>query len=81
MVSSSGGMIASACCSTSMRRIGVEKKDYSHDVFGRGDFDHLAAQPAGIKDKFPLSINDARACAQLSPPLHGRGRHDVHGRR
>ncbi|RXD02502.1 DNA adenine methylase [Sphingomonas sp. UV9] len=34
------------------------EKDYGQDVFGRGDFDHLAAQLAGIKGKFLLSIND-----------------------
>ena len=34
------------------------EKDYGQDVFGRGDFDQLAAQHAGIKGKFLLSIND-----------------------
>lgn len=34
------------------------EKDYGQDVFGRGDFDQLAAQLAGIKGKFLLSIND-----------------------
>ena len=32
--------------------------DYGQDVFGRADFDQLAAQLAGIKGKFLLSIND-----------------------
>lgn len=39
--------------------------DYGQDVFGRGDFDELAAQLAGIKGKFLVSLNDApgvRAC-------------------
>ena len=34
------------------------EKDYGQDVFGRSDFDQLAAQLAGIKGKFLLSIND-----------------------
>jgi DNA adenine methylase len=34
------------------------EKDYGQDVFGCGDFDQLAAQLAGIKGKFLLSIND-----------------------
>ena len=34
------------------------EKDYGQDVFGRDDFDQLAAQLAGIKGKFLLSIND-----------------------
>jgi len=34
------------------------EKDYGQDVFGRADFDQLAAQLAGIKGKFLLSIND-----------------------
>ena len=34
------------------------EKDYGQDVFDRGDFDQLAAQLAGIKGKFLLSIND-----------------------
>jgi len=39
--------------------------DYGQDVFSRSDFDQLAAQLAGIRGKFLLSINDtpgARAC-------------------
>jgi DNA adenine methylase len=32
--------------------------DYGQDVFGRGDFDQLADQLAGIKGRFILSIND-----------------------
>jgi DNA adenine methylase len=34
------------------------EKDYGQDVFGRGDFEKLAAQLAGIKGRFLLSIND-----------------------
>ncbi|WP_172436177.1 DNA adenine methylase [Sphingomonas melonis] len=33
--------------------------DYGQDVFGRADFTRLAAQLAGIKGRFLLSINDA----------------------
>lgn len=33
--------------------------DYGQDVFGREDFERLAAQLAGIKGKFLLSLNDA----------------------
>lgn len=32
--------------------------DYGQDVFSRGDFDQLAAQLAGIKGRFLLSLND-----------------------
>jgi DNA adenine methylase len=32
--------------------------DYGQDVFGREDFEQLAAQLAGIKGKFLLSLND-----------------------
>jgi DNA adenine methylase len=32
--------------------------DYDHNVFGRGDFDELAAQLAAIKGKFLVSLND-----------------------
>jgi DNA adenine methylase len=32
--------------------------DYGQDVFGRGDFEQLAAQLAGIRGRFLLSIND-----------------------
>jgi len=32
--------------------------DYGQDVFGREDFERLAAQLAGIKGKFLLSLND-----------------------
>ena len=32
--------------------------DYGQDVFSRGDFDALAAQLAGIKGKFLVSLND-----------------------
>lgn len=32
--------------------------DYGQDVFGRADFEVLAAQLAGIEGKFLLSIND-----------------------
>jgi DNA adenine methylase len=32
--------------------------DYGQDVFGRDDFERLAAQLAGIKGRFVLSIND-----------------------
>jgi DNA adenine methylase len=32
--------------------------DYGQDVFGRSDFDQLAEQPAGMKGRFVLSIND-----------------------
>jgi DNA adenine methylase len=34
------------------------ERDYGQDVFGRDDFERLAAQLAGIKGKFLMSIND-----------------------
>ena len=43
------------------------EKDYGQDVFGRADFDQLAAQLAGLKGNFLLSINETPACAQPSP--------------
>lgn len=41
------------------------ERDYGQDVFGRGDFEQLAQQLAGINGKFLMSINDTpgvRAC-------------------
>lgn len=41
------------------------ERDYGQDVFGRSDFDRLAAVLAGLRGKFILSINDTpgvRAC-------------------
>lgn len=39
--------------------------DYGQDVFARPDFERLAAQLAGIKGKFLVSINDAPAAREI----------------
>lgn len=39
--------------------------DYGQDVFGRGDFEVLAAQLAGIEGKFLMSINDRPAVREV----------------
>lgn len=39
--------------------------DYGKDLFGREDFDALAAQLAGIKGQFILSINDTPEIRQI----------------
>lgn len=46
------------------------EKDYGQDVFGRADFDQLAAQLAGIKGKFLLSINDTPGVRETFAGFH-----------
>lgn len=46
--------------------------DYGQDVFGRGDFEQLAAQLAAIGGKFLLSINDTPGVREVFGAFHMR---------
>jgi DNA adenine methylase len=46
------------------------EKAYGQDAFGRGDIDQLAAQLAGIKGKFLLSINDTAGVRATFAAFH-----------
>ncbi len=46
------------------------ERDYGQDVFGRADFDQLAAQLAAIKGKFLLSINDTPGVRETFAGFH-----------
>ncbi len=46
------------------------EKDYGQDVFGRADFNQLAAQLAAIKGKFMLSINDTPGVRETFAAFH-----------
>lgn len=46
--------------------------DYGQDVFARGDFEALAAQLAGIKGRFLLSINDTPGVREVFGAFHMR---------
>ncbi|WP_454796912.1 DNA adenine methylase [Novosphingobium lindaniclasticum] len=46
------------------------EKDYGKDVFSRDDFDALAAQLAGIKGKFLMSLNDNEGVRRTFGDFH-----------
>lgn len=46
--------------------------DYGQDVFGRGDFERLAAQLAGIRGTFLMSINDTPGVRETFAAFHLR---------
>lgn len=48
------------------------ERDYGQDVFGRGDFERLAEQLAGIRGAFLMSINDTPGVRETFARFHLR---------